>query len=97
MRNDMNAKIADAIREVTARVQKEIESGNRSRMIDADDLVEILLSIADRIDPPFKTGICPRCGEDDPDELTRQSDGRVFCETCEMIYELVRIPWSVGD
>ncbi len=43
-------KIVDAIREVTACVQNEIDSGRRSRMIDAEDLVEVLLAIADRIE-----------------------------------------------
>ena len=46
---------ADAIREVTASVLTAIEEGYRSQMIDADDLVEILLAIADRLDPPFPT------------------------------------------
>ncbi len=43
-------KIVDAIREVTACVQNAIETGKRSRMIDADDLVEVLLAIADRLE-----------------------------------------------
>jgi hypothetical protein len=47
-------QIADAIRTVTAKVQSAIEDGYRSRMIDADDLVEILLAIADELDPPFE-------------------------------------------
>ena len=42
---------ADAIRIVTAKVQKAIDDGEASRQIDADDLIEILLSIADKIDP----------------------------------------------
>ena len=42
--------IVDAIREVTACVQNAIETGKRSRMIDADDLVEVLLAIADRLE-----------------------------------------------
>jgi len=82
----MNAKLADAIRQVTARVQKEIESGNRSRMIDADDLVEILLSIADRLDPPFKTNVCPKCGEFDREKLAWQDDGQIYCGTCGTTY-----------
>jgi hypothetical protein len=45
-------QIADAIRIVTAKVQSAIEDGYRSRMIDADDMVEILLAIADELDPP---------------------------------------------
>jgi hypothetical protein len=38
--------IADAIRNVTVAVQRAIEEGHRSRMIDADDLVEVLLAVA---------------------------------------------------
>ncbi len=45
--------VADAIREVTSGVQRAIEEGHRSKEIDADDVVEILLSIADRLDPPL--------------------------------------------
>lgn len=47
--------IADAIRNVAAKVQRAIDDGFRSRAIDADDLVEILLAIADEIDPPLET------------------------------------------
>lgn len=43
-------KLIDAIQNVTACVQNEIGSGRRSRMIDADDLVEVLLAIADRLE-----------------------------------------------
>lgn len=43
-------KIVDAIQHVTARVQDAIDAGERSRMIDADDLVEVLLAIADRLE-----------------------------------------------
>lgn len=46
-----NHQLADAIREVTASIQIAIEEGQRSRRIDADDLVEVLLAIADRLDP----------------------------------------------
>lgn len=44
-------ELADAIRQVTAKVQREIDQGRRSRSIDADDLVEVLLAIADQLDP----------------------------------------------
>lgn len=47
-----NHQLADALREVTLAMQRAIDEGFRSRMIDADDLVEVLLSVADRIDPP---------------------------------------------
>lgn len=53
-------KIAEAIREVTGKVQNAIKDGYRSRRTDADDLVEVLLAIADRIDPPLGSGEEPR-------------------------------------
>lgn len=46
-------KMADAIRNVTMAVHLAIEDGNRSRVIDANDLVEVLLAIADQLDPPL--------------------------------------------
>lgn len=45
-------KLADALRKVTASMQQAIDNGHRSRVIDADDLVEVLLSVADQLDPP---------------------------------------------
>lgn len=44
--------VADAVRNVTAKVQKEIDSGRRSARVDANDIVEILLSIADELEKP---------------------------------------------
>ena len=44
-------EIADAIRNVTAKAQQAIDGGYRSRAIDADDLFEVLLAIADELDP----------------------------------------------
>jgi hypothetical protein len=44
--------VADAIREVTAAMQTALDEGRRSTRIDAWDLVEALLAIADRLDPP---------------------------------------------
>lgn len=46
-------QVADAIRKVTAAVQTELESGRRSANLDAHDLVEVLLAVADELDPPF--------------------------------------------
>jgi hypothetical protein len=46
-------QIADALRKVTAIIEQRIESGERSARIDAHDLVEVLLTVADEIDPPF--------------------------------------------
>ena len=45
--------LADAIRQVTAKMQTAIDEGHRSRHIDADDLIEIFLAIADRLDAPL--------------------------------------------
>jgi hypothetical protein len=85
-------KIADAIREVAASVQKVITDGYRSRRIDADDLVEVLLAIADRLDPPVRNAAnavvvpCPDCGLADPDRLIWQDDEFVRCQACGTIY-----------
>lgn len=85
-------QIADAIREVTAAIQKAIDDGCRSRTIDADDLVEVLLSIADRLDPPVRKTTndvafpCPECGEACADRLIWQDDDYVRCDSCGTIY-----------
>ena len=83
--------IADAIRHVTASVQQAIDSGCRSRAIDADDVVEILLAIADRLDPPTPPDNrvdlpCPDCGEADADRLVWTDEEAVRCTTCGTIY-----------
>lgn len=43
--------VADAFRDVAAVISKRIESGERCLHVDARDLTEVLLSVADRIDP----------------------------------------------
>ena len=43
-------RVADALRNVTAKIQNAIDRGERSRGIDADDLVEVLLCVADELD-----------------------------------------------
>ncbi len=48
----MTTTIADAIRTVTAAMQRELDAGRRSRTLDAH-LVDVLLAIADHMDPPF--------------------------------------------
>lgn len=84
--------LADAIREVSIAVQKAIDNGHRSRMIDADDLVEVLLAIADRLDPPVgdtKNAVvfpCPDCGESNADSLIWRDDVLVRCDTCGTVY-----------
>jgi len=87
-----NSQLADAIRDVTASVQKAIADGYRSRIVDADDLVEVLLAIADRLDPPVPATThdvvcpCPDCGLADPDRLVWQDDQFVRCDACGTIY-----------
>lgn len=91
-------KIADAIREVTNAVQKAIADGYRSRMIDASDLVEVLLSIADRLDPLVAESVapefaCPDCGERRSDRLVwiadefPGADKFVRCDACGVIFD----------
>lgn len=43
--------VADAIRKVTAAMQTELETGRRSTRIDAEDVIGVLLAIADELDP----------------------------------------------
>ncbi|TWT29555.1 hypothetical protein KOR42_34520 [Thalassoglobus neptunius] len=48
---DSTHQLIEAIHAVTSIVQLRIENGERSTHIDAHDLVEVLLSIADRLEP----------------------------------------------
>ena len=45
-------RFVDALREVATAIEREVDEGHRSAQIDAHDLVEVLLSVADRLDPP---------------------------------------------
>ena len=45
-------KIADALRVVALRLEEAIERGKRCNRIDANDLLETLLAVADQLDPP---------------------------------------------
>jgi DNA-directed RNA polymerase subunit RPC12/RpoP len=83
-------RIADAIRKVTSQMQRAIDDGHRSRMIDADDLAEALLAIADELDPEFADRVgadmaCPECGEDRVDRLVWNGD-EVRCQRCGKAY-----------
>ena len=49
----MPTTVADAIRKVTAAMQHELDAGRRSRTLDAHDLLDVLLAIADELDPPL--------------------------------------------
>jgi len=84
--------VADAIRKVTAAMQKELESGDRSAGIDTNDLVDVLLAIADELDPPFGEPVaeedaCPKCGERQSDNLVWQDDETVRCANCGHRYQ----------
>jgi len=46
-------KIADALRGVALRLENSLEEGLRSIRIDANDLLETLLAVADQLDPPI--------------------------------------------
>lgn len=46
-------QIADAIRKVTTAVQNATDGGHRSQVVDAFDMVEVLLAVADELDPEF--------------------------------------------
>ena len=91
-------RVADAIRDVTAAMQKAIADGYRSRMIDADDVIEVLLSIADRLDTPVAESVaaefaCPDCGERHSDRLVwiadefPGADKFVRCDACGTIFD----------
>lgn len=45
--------VADALRKVVRRIDEELGDGVRSWKIDAEDLLETLLSVADELDPPL--------------------------------------------
>ena len=44
--------VADAIREVAIKIERQLQRGSRSYMIDANDLLETLLAIAERLETP---------------------------------------------
>lgn len=87
----MPTQVADAIREVTAKVQQAIDEGDRSRAIDADDLIEVLLAIGEELDPPFaklvdELNACPNCGERRTDRLLADDDKLMHCGRCGANY-----------
>ena len=46
-------RMADALRKVTAAMQEELAAGRRSTHIDTNDLLDLLLAVADEFDPPL--------------------------------------------
>ena len=85
-------QVADAIRKVTAAMQTELETGRRSKHIDAEDVIQVLLAIADELDSPLggecvdPTHACPGCSESRADMLVWQDDELVRCSSCGMEY-----------
>ena len=65
----MTTTVADAIRKVTVAMQNELESGRRSNALGAHDLVDVLLAIADEMDPPLR----PTQPETDPRPKKRRN------------------------
>ena len=58
-------KIADAFRVVAMRLEDALERGRRSKKLDANDLLETLLSVADLLDPPFSDAEEPETPDDE--------------------------------
>jgi hypothetical protein len=85
-------KIADALRVVALRLENALEEGRRSTRIDANDLLETLLAVADQLDPPVANHVtpaeaCPSCGERNADRLVWQDDDEtVRCVGCGTTY-----------
>lgn len=49
--------VADAFRVVAMRLEHALEQGRKSPAINANDLLETLLSVADQLDPPVRTAM----------------------------------------
>lgn len=52
-------QLADALRLVALRLEHALEEGRRSTRIDANDLLETLLAVADQLDPPVPESETP--------------------------------------
>ena len=84
-------RIADAFRNVALRLEIALDEGRRSNQIDAEDLRETLLALADELDPPTADNVlpdagCPQCGERDVDRLVWLDDESVQCSRCGTTY-----------
>jgi hypothetical protein len=85
-------RIAEAFRLTALKLEDAIERGKHSGKIDAEDLLQTLLSIADDLDPPVLNAVapeaaCPNCDERDADKLVWQEDETVRCDACGTTYE----------
>lgn len=87
--------VADALRTAAADMLQAIQDGYRSRAIDADDLAEILLTIADRLDPIVSpppgpaARACPECGERRSQRLAPDpvAADLIRCTSCGITFE----------
>ena len=52
-KNQLEYRVADALRKVARRLDEQLGDGRRSWVIDAGDLLETLLAVADVLDPPL--------------------------------------------
>jgi len=83
----MRTQVANAIRRAAATMQKAVDAGRRSTTIDANDLIDLFLTIAEEIDPPDAQLVdtqfaCPGCGQRRQDRLVWQDDETVLCSEC---------------
>ena len=75
-------QVADAIRKVTAVMQRRYDEGERSAAIDLHDLVEVLLTIADELDPPLVDARgCEFCRAD-----FNRTDDELTCPYCHTVW-----------
>lgn len=85
-------RVADAFRLTALKLEDAIERGRHSGKIDAEDLRETLLSIADDLDPLVMNSLereaaCLICDERDSDGLIYQDTETVRSDTRETIYD----------
>ena len=65
----------------------------RSIRLAAEDLIQVLLAVADEFDPPMRCELvaendqCPGCGQRDPDMLVWQDDDTMRCASCGTEYQ----------
>ena len=75
-------QVADAIRKVTAVMQRRFDEGERSAAIDLHDLIEVLLTIADELDPPVAGARgCEYCRAD-----FNRTDDEFTCPYCHAVW-----------
>lgn len=84
--------VAEAIRKITAAAQNAIDSGERSTAIDAHDVIELLLAIADKLDPVVygdspHVVTCPECNCEVSRQLSDVDPACCICPVCGIAFE----------